>query len=432
MTYVNGAFERTVSEWLHADAEHRVPDHLDAVLRLTSVQRQRPAWSSLERWLPMDTTFRPRLFQTPRLSQVLLVGAVILALVGALLLYAGSHQQHLPPPYGLARDGVLASSADGDIFTVDPTTGQRHDLVVGPTFDFGPYFSRDGTRFTFLRVAPSDCGTSDCGLILAVANADGSGIRELTPGLPALDWTDWSPDGRQIAFDSIDARGTGHVLQVVNVDGSDLRTLPTGRPVHEMSWLPPDGREIVFRGEHLTATDPPPGIFAIRPDGTGLHELSTRPATDENDYQTVTVSPDGSRLLYRDAEPDQPFHVHVLDLANGMDVVLPQPADTAYLSGMFSPDGRSVALLRVGSDSQVRIVVAPLDRSSTGVVIGPPEPFVQGGEGINNWSWSPDGTAILANYDSDKTARLIPLDGSPVIDVAHGELALAGYQRLAP
>jgi len=34
---------------------------------------------------------------------------------------------------------------------------------------------------------PTDCGKSDCGLILAVANADGSGVRELTPGLPALD-----------------------------------------------------------------------------------------------------------------------------------------------------------------------------------------------------------------------------------------------------
>ena len=32
----NDPFERLVSDWLHADAEHRVPDHLDAVLRLTS------------------------------------------------------------------------------------------------------------------------------------------------------------------------------------------------------------------------------------------------------------------------------------------------------------------------------------------------------------------------------------------------------------
>jgi Tol biopolymer transport system component len=432
MTYANDVFDRSVREWLHADAEHRVPDHLEAVLRLTSVQRQRPAWSSLERWLPMDMTLRPRFFQTPRLSQVLLVGAVILALVAALILYAGSQQHRLPPPFGVARNGALISSADGDIFTIEPSTGRRTPVVGGDTFDFGPNFSRDGTRFMFLRGAPSGCGKQDCGLMLMVANADGTGVRQLTPGLPALDWQDWSPDGKQIAFDSIDPRGTGHVLQVVNVDGSDLRTLPAGRPVHELSWLPPDGREIVFRGEQLSDTDQPPGIFAIRPDGTGLHELSTRPAMDANDYQTVAVSPDGSRVLYRDAEPDQPFHIRLLDLTIGTDMVLPQPSDTAQLAGLFSPDGRSVALLRVGSDNEVRIVVAPADGSDPGRAVGPPEPWVQGGEGINNWSWSPDGTAILANYDSDKTARLIPIDGSPAIELAHGDLALPGYQRLAP
>ena len=35
-------------------AAHRVPGHLDAVLQETSTMRQRPAWSSLERWLPVQ------------------------------------------------------------------------------------------------------------------------------------------------------------------------------------------------------------------------------------------------------------------------------------------------------------------------------------------------------------------------------------------
>jgi hypothetical protein len=37
---------------------------------------------------------------------------------------------------------------------------------------------------SFLRGAPADCGQPDCGLILMVANADGTGIRALTPVLP--------------------------------------------------------------------------------------------------------------------------------------------------------------------------------------------------------------------------------------------------------
>ena len=69
-------FDRTVSTWLHADAEHRVPDHLDAVLRRTRTERQRPAWSSLERWLPMYTTLR--LTPVPRLARVLVVLALVM------------------------------------------------------------------------------------------------------------------------------------------------------------------------------------------------------------------------------------------------------------------------------------------------------------------------------------------------------------------
>ena len=62
----NDVFGRNLSTWLHEDAEHHVPDHLAEVLQRTAVTRQRPAWSSLERWLPMDTTLRPRLVTAAR------------------------------------------------------------------------------------------------------------------------------------------------------------------------------------------------------------------------------------------------------------------------------------------------------------------------------------------------------------------------------
>ena len=42
------------------------------------------------------------------------------------------------------------------------------------------------------------------------------------------------------------------------------------------------------------------------------------------------------------------------------------------------------------------------------------------------------GKAVIANYDSRKEARLVPIDGSPSSVLFHGELAFAGYQRLAP
>ena len=59
-------FARNLSAWLQEDGEHRVPDHLTEVLRADAATRQRPWWSSPERWLPVDTTFRARPFQMPR------------------------------------------------------------------------------------------------------------------------------------------------------------------------------------------------------------------------------------------------------------------------------------------------------------------------------------------------------------------------------
>ena len=72
----------SLSPWLHDDAAFRVPDHLDEVLSVTRETRQRPAWSSLERWLPVDTTFRPRLFSVPRAGRLAMVAALILLAAG--------------------------------------------------------------------------------------------------------------------------------------------------------------------------------------------------------------------------------------------------------------------------------------------------------------------------------------------------------------
>ena len=224
-------FERTVSAWLRDDAVPMFPDQLEVLLTRTATTPQRRWWSSPERWLPMDTTLRPRLFNTPRASQVLLVAAIVLALVGAALLYAGTHQPHLPAPFGPARNGLLYTSVDGDIYAVDPVTLAKHLVVGGSTFDFGPTFSRDGTKLSFARSAPSDCGKPDCGLMLMIANIDGSQVRPITPGLLMLDGSDWSPDGSQIAIDSAYPGRSGHVLTIVNTDGNGMRTLDVGRPI---------------------------------------------------------------------------------------------------------------------------------------------------------------------------------------------------------
>jgi Tol biopolymer transport system component len=419
-------FENELGGWLREDAASRVPDHLGEVLVRTIATRQRPWWSSLRRWIPFEVRVPPAPLTRSGSWRPILIVATVALVIAVLLIVASGSRRALPPPFGLARNGTLLASADGDVFTVDPTTGQRTPLIAGPSFDFGPGFSRDGTKIAFARAV-------DNGVELVVAGPDGGNLRAITPPVDGLDGSDWSPDGSRIAYLSTPPGTTGHRINIVNVDGSDPSFLDVHGPANQISWLPPDGTEILFRREHLVDSDPPAAIFAVHPDGTGLRQLSSRPAVDMNDYQDVAVSPDGTRIAYRDVGLEQRFRVHTIDLQTGLDRALSEPSSATGEGGpVFSPDGRSIVYLRWSSDNSTQLVVVPADDSGFGIAIGPRGPLGPDGPTINNYGFTPDGAAVFANYDAEKLARLLPVDGSPGVVIARGELALVAFQRLAP
>lgn len=258
--------DRAMPAWLQEHGAHRVAPHLDEVLAATARTRQRPWWSSPGRWLPMDLTLRQAPFVSSARTRALIL-AILAALVIAALIVVGVGTPHrLPPPFGLARNGVVDISLDGDLYRVDPLTGQRTPLLADPAFDFGAYFARDGTKVMFLRSTGKPVG-SVAHLQLAVADADGRNVRLLTEPLVGLDWMDWSPDSTQIAFIA-QVDGVDGILHVANVDGSGVQRLTTVRPVQFPAWLPPDGHEILYTTRRVAKTDPQPAIYGIRPDGT--------------------------------------------------------------------------------------------------------------------------------------------------------------------
>jgi hypothetical protein len=421
----NNDFDRQLEAWLREDSAHRVPDHLGEVLVRTAATRQRPWWSSFRRWLPVEIGVPPAPLSRSGSWRPILVLIGLALLIAALLVVAIGSRHPLPPPFGLARNGLVVAGADGDLFTVDPGTGAATPFVTDPAFDFGPTFSRDGRKIVFVRAV-------DEGLELVVVDPDGGQLRAITGPVDGLDWLDWSPDSTRIAFLSRD-RGAGRI-NVVNVDGTGLTQLAVEQPANQLSWLPPDGAEIVFRGEHLSDADPAPGIFAIRPDGTGLRPISTRPALDDNDYQDVAVSPNGRLVAYRDVafRGGQGFRVRVLDLRTGEDRVLPVEPGASGGGPVFSPDSRSIVYLRWALDSSTQLVVVPVDGSGPGQAIGPSSPLGPDGPTITNYVFTPDGGAVIANYAAEKLNRLLPIDGSPPTVLARGEVAFATIQRLAP
>ena len=420
----NEQFERGLTAWLHEDVAFRVPDHLDEVLVASAATRQRPAWSSLERWLPVDTTFRPRLFNMPSVGRVLAVAALILILVAVAVFAVGS-QHRLPPPFGLARNGAFVETRDGDIYTVDPKSSEASVLVGGDAYDFSAIYSRDGTKFVFLR---SDTGAprttpGDVMLTMYVANADGSGVRALTPLTKNLDWFDWSPDGTRIAYAS------NKQLFVVDVAGGEPLAIKGTGPVHFPTWLPPDGNEIVYRLETTS-----PAIMAIPADGMGKRRaLSTTAAVNEYDYQGPNISPDGRYVAFTRWSSNYRPSVHALDLTTNQPIDYPT-AGTGQFAGPFSPDGSLISYARLGFGNVIQMAVANADGSGGERVIGPVVPGTKDGAIATTVAFTPDGTALVVRFGDDARGTLhrIPLDGSESQIIDTGGYQFIDVQRLAP
>src|SRR5262245_19750700 len=301
----NDSFERSVSRWLQADAEHQVPDHLGAVLQRTRMERQRPAWSSLERWLPMDTTFNGRIAPALRpVSIVVIVGLLLVMLVAAVLL-AGSRSRVLPP-FGLAANGEIFYALDGDIYAADPDGTNPHVLVGHPVADFAVIASRDRTRSAFARAL------GGAQFELLIADADGSNVRDITPtplvGVPGIEW---SPDGTRLAVTD----ASTNTLSIIHADGSDRRDIKLELEADRVFWRP-EGDELVFRGAPLYAAESV-GFHVVRADGTGYREVLL--LDPENGDASGVLSPDGNQIMYTQWDGDgyPGGHLYVVNVESG-------------------------------------------------------------------------------------------------------------------
>ncbi|MBA3777767.1 MAG: PD40 domain-containing protein [Chloroflexi bacterium] len=430
-------FEGQLPELLTELVVPRAPDYLDDILSRTTRTRQRPAWTFPERWLPMDVVARRPLIAPPfpwRTVALLIMLAVALA---AAVVAVGSLRQ-APAPYGPARNGIVAYGERGDIYTLDPSTGTSKAIVTGSPDDFVPGFSRDGSKLLFLR--KSEGGKQS----LMVANADGSDVRALTPEpVRALDWFDGSPNQAQVAFQST-VEGKPR-MSIVNADGTGLRTLDVGMSASVMSWRPPDGREIIFRGQTTTSDDRVvSGIFAVRPDGTGLRPVTSTNGHRDNGYQHPLVSPDGSQVVYTNWEPKGPevpaqfaLRMHIVDIDTGEDrrLLFGKPTGDIHEGyALFSPDGSKLLFQQLQftaePEGSFQLVVAPADGGGPGVPIGPR--LVKGptDPGVG-YDFSPDGSKVIASYTRDQEVRLIDVTGGEGDVVPWGTKDLPAWQRLA-
>lgn len=171
--------------------------------------------------------------------------------------------------WGGVRNGQIKFA---DIYMMNEGgTGARRVTRVTAAKPFSanvvhPAWSPEGKQLVF-SVETTATGEPANSLALFVVNADGSGLRQLTPwSLNAGDRPDWSPDGKLILFRAPAKNDRGN-LYTVNPDGSGLRQL-THYPANVVATgsFSPDGEWITFAKSA--------NVFVMRADGTGARQIS--------------------------------------------------------------------------------------------------------------------------------------------------------------
>jgi hypothetical protein len=416
----NDGFDRTVSGWLHEQAGRGAPGYLDEVLVRTTRTRQRPAWSSLERWLPMVLTAHPRFVARLPLGRALLVGAVLLALIGIAIIAVGSRVPRVPAPFGLATNGQIAYWADGDISAADPDGTHVHPIVAGPTEDFAPLYSRDGTRVAFWRAATAHES------MLMVAAPDGSAVRPVLPEvLTDADWFEWSPDSRSLAV--VHTANDTRVLSIVDVDRGTIRMLDVGGLVVDNSvyWRPGTKSELIFTSHAGSGDSMQAGIYSIQAEG-GPPTAIAPSVTGGAEYLNLDLAPDGRTLTYWRWQELKGSHIHRLDIATGVDRELRfDPSATGETGLLHSPDGTLVLIQR--EDTVGQVMIAPADASRAGILVG-----LRFDLNADPWyGFSPDGQTVFVGFAGEQPQFFDVTTGASRTGPATPSECCT-WQRLAP
>ncbi len=127
----------------------------------------------------------------------------------------------------------------------------------------------------------------------------------------------WSPDGNQIAFWKLSFVPLINEIDVMNADGSNRKEVidfPLGDYPAYASWSP-DGSKILFvRNGEPCSTSGCDHIYAIKPDGTGITQVTHFPG----DQTEPTWSPDGTKIVFARYTVGPRYVVYVMN-ADGSD-----------------------------------------------------------------------------------------------------------------
>jgi TolB protein len=273
---------------------------------------------------------------------------------------------------------AFVSERDGnyEIYVMDADGKNVNRLTNHPSAESHPVFSPDGTQIAFT----SDRENESADVYLM--NRDGSGVKQLTnwSSQETVEPGCWSPDGTQIAFFSdhegkdddiylvsaeifrpqiilaeaeqnlgapsyspdgkqvvyqAELKNKSGELRIYNIESQQNRTLLKTENPDIMPTFSPDGNWIALQNKLASNTE----ICLIRPDGTGLTNLTNHLARDIS----PAFSPDGKQLVFasnRDGN-SQIFQIYLMN-TDGSNQHRIYYSNGISSSPAWSPDSREI------------------------------------------------------------------------------------------
>jgi Tol biopolymer transport system component len=218
----------------------------------------------------------------------------------------GEHRAAAWSPDGTKIAFVVrdTETPDGSIWTANADGSGATRLFDGGgacKSVYHPSWSPDGSKLVMV------CYPDDSNASVAILDIASMSLRTLvTVALPEFldNPPRWSPDGASIAFpilhwDPTNDHLDGSLVATVPAAGGKVRRLTTfDTNMSSPDWRP-DGSELAMNSYDLSGiqdTDQPSNLYAIKPDGTGLRQLTHSSVNGEMRIAQPRWTPDGTGM----------------------------------------------------------------------------------------------------------------------------------------